>query len=224
VSIERLRSDLKFAASQGPDFAVMTTQEAVRAAFAEAHALYITNDGSIITGDRAAELYDDECIRHAKAREENARLRHENEELKNQLAQADENNESAQFEIGVLNRRVAEAEALSARLANELGVQKVFTIAARKDRDSFRTDNARLREEADLECRMRKTMETRHGEVVYAFTQLRADNARLREALATLGEIDTARAWKFAAGNAIDALEKRIVFARAALAEGEETA
>jgi hypothetical protein len=55
-------------------------------------------------------------------------------------------------------------------------------------RVTINAENTRLREDVDQERRMRKTMESAHGEVVYAFAQLRAKNARLREALSGMAE------------------------------------
>ena len=63
MSVEKLNDELEFAASQGPDTAVMTTQETVRAVLAEVGVIYVLADGSHVTGERAVDLYDDELAR-----------------------------------------------------------------------------------------------------------------------------------------------------------------
>jgi len=60
MSVEKLNDELEFAASQGPDVAVMTTQETVRAVLAEVGVVYVLANGSHVTGERAVDLYDDE--------------------------------------------------------------------------------------------------------------------------------------------------------------------
>lgn len=84
LSNERLKSDLAFAESLGPDTAVMTTQEAVRAVLADAEMVWVTADGSHITGERAVDLYDDQ-------KATNRRLIEEREEMRKrvELAEAD---------------------------------------------------------------------------------------------------------------------------------------
>ena len=63
MSVEKLNDELEFAASQGPDVAVMTTQETVRAVLAEVGMIYVTAHGDHITGERAVDLYDCELER-----------------------------------------------------------------------------------------------------------------------------------------------------------------
>ena len=88
MSVEQFKADLNFAASQGSNVAVMTTQEACRAVLAEAEAVYVVSDFCTVTGQRAAELYDDELLRNKKLAEENAGLR---DALRQVAVEADDN-------------------------------------------------------------------------------------------------------------------------------------
>lgn len=77
MSVEKLNDELEFAASQGPDTAVMTTQETVRAVLAEVGVIYVLADGGHVTGERAVDLYDDELARCKRVSSELADCRSE---------------------------------------------------------------------------------------------------------------------------------------------------
>lgn len=74
--IKELHGDLAFSANQGPNYAVMTTQERLRAALVEldllratpggATEIHVLEDGGHVTGERAANLLDDERRSHRR--------------------------------------------------------------------------------------------------------------------------------------------------------------
>ena len=88
MSVEKLNDELEFAASQGPDVAIMTTQETVRAVLAEVGVIYVLADGCHVTGERAVDLYDDELARCKRVSSELADCRAELEAAKDMLMAA----------------------------------------------------------------------------------------------------------------------------------------
>lgn len=72
-AIIQLTSDLKFSSDQGSNYMVMTTQETVRGVLKETELLtrtHLLDNGSIVTGERAASLLDDEMRSHQATRTE----------------------------------------------------------------------------------------------------------------------------------------------------------